>query len=101
MEWVTMPFGLCNALATFQRAMNGFFRDVLHFFVIGYIDDVCICNRTFAEHVEYPRFALQRFKEEGLKLRPKKWASFGCKRWSTLATMSLAESRGRQGVAGT
>jgi hypothetical protein len=69
MEWVAMPFGLCNALATFQRMMNDILRDFLHKFVTVYLDDVCICSRTLAEHLERLRLVLQRFKEEGLKLR--------------------------------
>jgi hypothetical protein len=30
MVWVAMPFGLCNALATFQWMMNGILRGFLH-----------------------------------------------------------------------
>jgi hypothetical protein len=66
MEWVAMPFGLCNALATFQRMMNDILRDVLHKFVTVYLDDVCICTRTLEEHLAHLRLVLQRFKEEGL-----------------------------------
>jgi hypothetical protein len=72
MEWVAMPFGLCNALARFQRRTNDILRDFLHKFVIVYLDDVCIYNRTMEEHLEHLRLVLQRFKEEGLKLRLKK-----------------------------
>jgi hypothetical protein len=67
MEWVVMPFGLCNAPATFQRMMNNILRDFLQKFVIVYLDDVCIYNRTPEEHMEHMRLVLQRFKEEGLK----------------------------------
>jgi hypothetical protein len=72
MEWVAMPFGLCNARAPFQRMMNDILRDFLHKFVIVYLDDVCIYSRTLEEHLEHLRLVLQRFKEEGLKLRLKK-----------------------------
>jgi hypothetical protein len=69
MEWVAMPFGLCNAPATFKRMMNGILRDFLHKFVTVYLDDVCVYSRTLEEHQEHLRLALQRLKEEGLKLR--------------------------------
>jgi hypothetical protein len=74
MEWVAMPFGLCNAPTTFQRMMNDdILRDFLNKFVIVYLDDVCIYIRTLEEHMEHLRLVLQRFKEEGLKLRLKKY----------------------------
>jgi hypothetical protein len=72
MEWVAMPFGLCNNIATFQRMMNAILRDLLHKFVTAYLDDVCVFNRTYEEHLHQLRLVLQRFKEEGLKLRLKK-----------------------------
>jgi hypothetical protein len=72
MKWVAMPFGLCNAPSTFQRMMNDILRDFLHKFVHVYLDDVFVYNRTLEEHMEHLRLLLQRFKEEGLKLRLKK-----------------------------
>jgi hypothetical protein len=52
--------------------MNDILRDFLHRFVTVYLDDVCIYSRTLEEHLEHMRLVLQRFKEEGLKLRLKK-----------------------------
>jgi hypothetical protein len=40
MEWIAMPFGLCNAPTTFQRMMNDILRDFLHRFVTVYLDNV-------------------------------------------------------------
>jgi hypothetical protein len=73
MEWVAMPFGLCNnAPATFQRMMNDILRNFLHKFVTVYLDDVCIYSQIVEDHLEHLRLVLQRFKEEGLKLSLKK-----------------------------
>jgi hypothetical protein len=68
MEWVAMPFGLCNILATFYRMINDILRDFLHKFVIVYLDDACVCNRTLDERLEHFGLVLRHFKEKGLKL---------------------------------
>jgi hypothetical protein len=101
MEWVAMPFGLCNAPATFLRMMNETLRKFLHKFVTVYLDGVYIYSRRVEECMEHMRPFLQL-----LKLRLNQF--FGaCKGWSTLATLFPAESspsqqhiRGRQGVRG-
>jgi hypothetical protein len=72
LEWVAMPFGLCNAPANFQRMMNDILRDFLHKFVTVYLNDVYIFSFTMEEHLEHLRLVLQGFKDEGLKLRLKK-----------------------------
>uniref|UniRef100_A0A2N9EJ07 Reverse transcriptase domain-containing protein n=1 Tax=Fagus sylvatica TaxID=28930 RepID=A0A2N9EJ07_FAGSY len=46
-EWIVMPFGLKNAGATYQRAMNLIFHDMLHKFMEVYIDDVVVKSQTF------------------------------------------------------
>jgi hypothetical protein len=63
MEWVTMPFGLCNAPVTFQRMMTNIMRGFLHKFVTVCLDDVCVYSCTLEEHLERMRLVLQRFKE--------------------------------------
>jgi hypothetical protein len=52
--------------------MNDILRDFSHKFVTVYVDDMCVYSRTLEEHIEHLRLVLQRFKEEGLKLRLKK-----------------------------
>jgi hypothetical protein len=52
--------------------MNDILRDFLHKFVTVYLDDVRIFSRTLEEHMEHMPLVVQRFKEEGLKLRLKK-----------------------------
>jgi hypothetical protein len=72
MEWVAIPFGLCTAPSTFERMMNDILRDFSQKFVTVNLDDVYIYSRILEEHLEHLRRVLQRFKEEGLKLRLKK-----------------------------
>ena len=37
-----MPFGLCNALSTFQSMINDVFHDLLDEGVVVYLDDILI-----------------------------------------------------------
>jgi hypothetical protein len=69
MKWVAMPFGMCNAPTTFHRMTNDILRDFLNKFVTVDLDDVYVYNHTLEDHVEHLRVVLQRFKDEGLKLR--------------------------------
>lgn len=46
-ESVMMPFGLKNAGATYQRAMNAIFHDLIRKFVEVYIDDIIVKLRKY------------------------------------------------------
>jgi hypothetical protein len=43
-EFLRMPFGLCNAGATFQRAMEDVLRGLV--FAMAYVDDVLVHSKT-------------------------------------------------------
>ena len=51
-EWNVMPFGLCNAPATFQRLMEVILRDVQWRSCVIYLDDIVVFGKTFEEHLE-------------------------------------------------
>ena len=46
-EYNIMPFGLCNAPATFQRLMNNVLGDILWKFALDYIDDITIYSKIW------------------------------------------------------
>ena len=62
-EFLVMPFGLCNAPASFQRLMNKVFADNIGTFVAVYLDDILIFSRDIEEHWQHLRWALQRLRE--------------------------------------
>ena len=75
-EFNTMPFGLKNAPAVFQRLMQrvlmGLNLDNGPDFVSVYIDDVLVFSRTFEEHLKHLKLVIQRLRDAGLKLKPSK-----------------------------
>jgi hypothetical protein len=64
MKWVAVPFDMCNAFATFQQMLNDILGDFLHKLIIVNLDDLCVCNRTCEDHLEYLRLVLQSLKED-------------------------------------
>ncbi|XP_021822576.1 uncharacterized protein K02A2.6-like [Prunus avium] len=73
-EWVVMPFGLNHAGATYQRAMNLIFHDLIGRTVEVYIDDVVVKSPSRADHVGHLRQAFDRMRAYGLKMNPTKCA---------------------------
>ncbi|XP_055960597.1 uncharacterized protein LOC130015093 [Mercurialis annua] len=77
-EWVVMPFGLRNAGATYQRAMNSIFHDLLGKTMEVYIDDVVVKSKLIKDHLKNLEEAFRRMRVHCLKLNPLKCA-FGVK----------------------
>jgi len=50
-EWIVMTFGLKNAGATYQRAMNFIFHEFIDKLVEIYIDDVVVKSGDFTKHL--------------------------------------------------
>ena len=71
-----MPFGLCNALATFQRVMNQAFFDLLDKCVLIYLDDILIYSKTVAQHEHDLHTVFARLDECNFRLKESKCALF-------------------------
>jgi hypothetical protein len=72
-EWVVMTFGLKNAGATYQRAMN-FFHDLFGIIVEVYIDDIVVKSASLNSHLADLRLAFEKMCRYGLKMNPLKCA---------------------------
>jgi hypothetical protein len=73
-EWVVMPFGLKNAGATYQRAMNSIFHDMIGKYMEVYIDDIVVKSQDFDKHLENLEKAFIRMRKHQLKMNPLKCA---------------------------
>jgi hypothetical protein len=73
-EWIVMTFGLKNAGATYQRAMNYIFHELIGKIVEIYIDDVVIKSLDHESHLVDVRKTLECTRKHGLKMNPNKCA---------------------------
>ena len=71
-EFLRMPYGLCNALETFQRLMQNCLGELNLTYALIYLDDVIVFSRTEKEHLHCLRVVFGRFLGHGLKLKPSK-----------------------------
>ncbi|XP_070681725.1 uncharacterized protein [Malus domestica] len=73
-EYLVMPFGLKNAGATYQRAMNAIFHDLIGQSMEVYIDDIVVKSKTEEQHLEDLKQTLAMMRIHKLKMNPKKCA---------------------------
>src|ERR1043165_10114502 len=64
-----MPFGLNNALATFQRLINDVLRDYLRKFVAVYLDDIVIFSKDKKSHKRHVKKVLNKIRDANLKIK--------------------------------
>lgn len=75
-EFERMPFGLCNAPATFQRLMQRCLGNLVNESLLIYLDDVVVFSPDFNSHLKHLEEVFQRLNQHGLKLQPKKCSLF-------------------------
>ena len=68
-EFKVMPFGLCNAPATFQCLMDLVLAGLQWSHCLVYLDDVIVLGRTFPEHLDNLQDVFERIWDGGLKLK--------------------------------
>lgn len=76
-QFKRMPFGLCNAPATFRRFMDKLITPELKPKVFCYLDDIIIVSESFEEHLYYLNLVLGRLFQAGLTINLDK-CEFGC-----------------------
>ena len=62
-EWVVLPFGLKNAGATYQRAMNTIFHDLIGKIMEVYVDDIVVKSIVVESYLENLRQAFDRMRK--------------------------------------
>jgi hypothetical protein len=70
--YAKMPFGLMNAGATFQQAMDIAFIREKDQFVVIYLDDITVFSKTDKEHCCHLKRVFLKCRRYGLSLNPKK-----------------------------
>jgi hypothetical protein len=71
-EYLRMPFGLSNAGATFQRAMDYAFRGLIGKLIEIYQNDLTVFSKDGKTHINHLRQVLDRCREFGISLNPTK-----------------------------
>ncbi|KAK3099399.1 hypothetical protein FSP39_003829 [Pinctada imbricata] len=75
-QFKVMPFGLCNAPATFERLMELVLRGLIWERCLCYIDDVVVFGNSFETALKNLEIVLKRLRKANLKLKPSKCVLF-------------------------
>lgn len=67
-----MPFGLVNAGATFQRAMDMAFHGIIGHSIVVYLDDVIVFSRKQLDRIRHLKKIFEQCWKYGISLNLKK-----------------------------
>ncbi|KAL5486484.1 hypothetical protein EMCRGX_G018971 [Ephydatia muelleri] len=82
-QFRVMPFGLCNAPATFQRLMDRVLGTLKWSSCLVYFDDIIVVGSSFGDHLRHIASVLMKLREAGLKLKPTKSKTEVIAKWPT------------------
>lgn len=71
-QFKRMPFGLCNAPASFQRLVNALFANLTGVHLQVFIDDICVATPTWKKHLELLEKVFALLQKANLRLKANK-----------------------------
>jgi hypothetical protein len=89
-QFKVMPFGLCNAPATFQCVMNSVLAPCLRRFVLVFMDDILVYSSSLALHLDHLATVLKLLRDAQLYVKTSK-CSFACSSLEYLGHIVSAE----------
>ncbi|CAI7829654.1 unnamed protein product [Closterium sp. NIES-54] len=89
-EYLVMPFGLCNASATFRVKMNHILWPLLEECIVVYLDDILIYSKNMKEHVEHLQMVIEILWKNKFYVKLSK-SDFALKKVQFLGHMVSAE----------
>ena len=75
-EFNVMPFGLCNAPATFERLVDTVLSGLQWDICLIYLDDIIVYGKTFDETLQNLEKVFEKLLSAGLKLKARKCSLF-------------------------
>ena len=78
-EFKVLPFGLCNAPATFMKMMNRIFGTLYDTCIICYVDDILVYSRNAQDHIRDLETVFELLEKHSLFLKRSK-CTFGVDR---------------------
>jgi hypothetical protein len=75
-EFLVMPMGLTNALATFQSYINNALQGYVDDFCVVYLDNILIYSQSEEEHTQHLKKVMECLCQSELYANPKKCSFF-------------------------